>query len=261
MIEIEYSKAAPTIASLLQAKGTALLGVQWLDNQVASAKKTLDASDDAHLFAPSTLRDESMATAIRALLYLWNGWIDESSMYAQGARPKESLFILGLSERHHGNASQAKAFFLQLHDHPIYPSLAKIANELIATSPDESLKRFREILRLNGTWEPYVFIDIYEQARVDETKITIGDFVRQMQGQEFSLLFGHCYKAVTGEDILKHTKVADTSWKPKRRAESLANRRDRLIREKASRLLIRQKASRKGDWPILPQAHRSADTD
>ena len=47
MIELEYSKVAPTIGSLLQAKGTALPGVRWLDNQVASAKKTLDASDDA----------------------------------------------------------------------------------------------------------------------------------------------------------------------------------------------------------------------
>ncbi len=261
MIELEYSKAAPRIASLLQAKGTALPGLQWLDNQVASAKKTLDASDDAQLFAPSTLRDESMAAAIRALLYLWNGWIDESSMYAQGARPKESLFILALSERHHGRLPQAKAFLQQLNDHPIYPSLAKIANELIGTSPDESLKRFGEILKLNGAWEPYVFIDIYEQARADEMKITVGEFVREMQRQEFSVLFGHCYKAVTGEDILKHSKVADTSWKPKRRAESLADRRDRLIREKASRLLIRQKASRKGDQPILPQVRRSADTD
>jgi len=66
MIELEYSKMAPTIASLLQAKGTALPTVQWLDNQIASAKKTLDTSDDAQLFSPSTLKNESMAAAVRA---------------------------------------------------------------------------------------------------------------------------------------------------------------------------------------------------
>ena len=233
MIELQYSKVAPTIASLLQAKGTALPEVQWSSNQVAAAKKTLDASDDVQLFAPSPLKDESMAAAVRALLYLWNGWIDESSMYAQGARPKESLFILALSERHHGRADQAKAFFQQLNDHPIYESLVKVANELIGSSPDDALKRFSEILRFNGAWEPFAFNDLYEQARVDETKITVGEFIREMQRQEFSLLFGHCYKAVTDEDILKHTKVADTSTiKPRRRDEDLASKRDRMIRQK-----------------------------
>ena len=70
MIELEYSKVAPTTASLLQAKGTALPSVQWLDNQIASAKKTLDASYDAQLLAPSSLKDESMVAAVRTLLYL-----------------------------------------------------------------------------------------------------------------------------------------------------------------------------------------------
>ena len=235
MIELDYSRAALTIASLLQAKGTALPAVQWLDNKVASAKKTLDASDDAQLFAPSTVKDESMAAAIRALLYLWNGWIDESSMYAQGARPKESLYVLALSERHRGHKDQAKAFFQQLNDHPIYESLVKVANELIGSSPDESLKRFKEILRFNGVWEPFAFNDLYEQARAHETKIMVGEFVREMQRQEFFLLFGHCYKAVTDEDLLKHTKLPDTSIKPKRRDDDLATKRDRLIRQKMRR--------------------------
>ena len=155
-----------------------------------------------------------MAAAVRALLYLWNGWIDESSMYVQGARPEESIFIIALGERHHGRADQAKAFFQQLNDHPIYSDLVKTANELIGPSPDESLKRFSEILKSNGAWEPFAFNDLYEQTRVDDTKITVGEFVREMQRQEFALLFGHCYEAVADEDILKHTEVAETSAPP-----------------------------------------------
>lgn len=96
-------------------------------------------------------------------------------------------------------------------------------------------ERFREILKLNGAWQPFAFIDLYEQARVDDTKVTVGEFVRQMHRREFSPLFGHCYNAVTDEEILKHTKVSDTSRMPKRRAEDLAAKRDRLIRQKAMR--------------------------
>lgn len=235
MIELEISETAPEISKLLLVRGTALPAVQWQHNHSSTAKKTLDAMDDAQLFAPTSLKNQSMGAAVRALLYLWNGWIDESAMYAQGARPKESLFILGISERHRGRAHEAKAFFRQLDDHSIYPSLAQIATELIGSSPDDALRRFREILNHNGTWEPYVFIDLYEQARVDETKLTVGEFVREMQRQEFALLFGHCFQAATGDEVTKRKKTRARSTAPKRRHEDLAAQRDRLIRQKTMR--------------------------
>ena len=235
MIELEISESAPEISKLLLARGTALPAVQWLHNPSSTAKKTLDAMDDAQLFAPTSLKNESMSAAVRALLYLWNGWIDESAMYAQGARPKESLFILALSERHRGRADEAKAFFRQLNDHSIYPRLAQAATELIGSSPDGALNRFREIVNLNGAWEPYAFIDIYEQARVDETKVTVGEFVREMQRQEFALLFGHCFQAATGNEVTKRVKTRARTAAPRRKHEDLADKRDRLIRQKIAR--------------------------
>ncbi len=235
MIELEISETAPEISTLLLARGTALPAVQWQHNRSSTAKKTLDAMDDAQLFAPTNLKNESMSAAVRALLYLWNGWIDESAMYAQGARPKESLFILAISERHRGRADGAKAFFRQLNDHSIYPSLVQIAKQLIGSSPDDALKRFREILDHNGAWEPYAFIDVYEQARVDETKITVGEFVREMQRQEFALLFGHCFQAATGGEVTKQVKTRARTAAPRRKHEDLADKRDRLIRQKAMR--------------------------
>ena len=235
MIELKISESAPEISTLLLAKGTALPAVQWQHNPSSTAKKTLDAVDDAQLFAPTSLKNQSMGAAVRALLYLWNGWIDESAMYAQGARPKESLFILAISERHRGRADGAKAFFRQLNDHSIYPSLAQIATELIGSSPDDTLKRFREILNLNGAWEPYAFIDVYEQARSDETKLTVREFVREMQRQEFTLLFGHCFQAATGGEVTKQVKVKARTAAPRRKQEDLAAKRDRLIRQKAMR--------------------------
>jgi hypothetical protein len=235
MIELEISESAPEISKLLLARGTALPAVQWQHKPSSTAKKTLDAMDDAQLFAPASLKNESMGAAVRALLYLWNGWIDESTMYAQGARPKESLFILALSERHRGRADGAKAFFRQLNDHPIYPSLVQTATELIGSSPDDDLNRFREILKLNGAWEPYAFIDIYEQARANETKITVGEFVRKMQRQEFTLLLGHCFQAATGGEVTKQVKAKPRKVAPRRKQEDLAEKRDRLIRQKSMR--------------------------
>ena len=44
-------------------------------------------------------------------------------------------------------ADEAKAFFRQLDDHSIYPSLVQTATKLFGSSPDDALKRFREIDR------------------------------------------------------------------------------------------------------------------
>ena len=107
--------------------------------------------------------------------------------------------------------------------------------ELFGSSPDEAFNRFREILKLNGAWEPYAFIDLYEQARADEMKITVGEFVRKMQRQEFTSLLGHCFQAATGGEVTKQVKAKPRKVAPRRQHKDLAAQRDRLIRQKSMR--------------------------
>ncbi len=232
MFELQVTQAASQISTLLMARGTALPPVLWSEGSNSIAKKTLDTVDDPQLFAPSNLANELMGGAVRSLLYLWNGWPNECSMYAQAAPPKESLFLMAIAERQRGNASQAKGFFQQLEDHTIYPQLVESAMEIIGTSADASLNRFGEILKLNGAWEPFAFNDLHVQASADDTKVVVGEFVRKMQQCEFNLLFGHCYKAATGEDLLK--KTASSSATKKIAKDDIAAKRDRLIRQKAA---------------------------
>lgn len=234
MFKLQVTSAASQISTLLMARGTALPPVLWSKGANSIAKKTLDTVDDPQLFAPHNLTDELMGGAIRSLLYLWNGWPDECSMYAQAAPPKISLYIKAIAERQRENAVQAKSLFQQLEDHEIYASLVKCAAEIIGNSADASLKRFGEILKFNGVWEPFAFTDLFEQARTDDTKIVVGEFVRKMQQSEFNLLFAHCYEAATGEGLFKKSSSSGSSPKKKKANEDLAAKRDRLIRQKSA---------------------------
>lgn len=238
MFELQVTKTAPQISTLLMARGTALPPVLWSEGSNSTAKKTLDTVDDPQLFAPDKLANELMGGAIRSLLYLWNGWPNECSMYAQAAPAKESLYLMAIAERQRGNAGQAKSFFQQLEDHEIYARLFECATEIVGSKADASLGRFGEILKFNGVWEPFAFTDMFEQARADDTKIAVGEFVRKMLLSEFNLLFAHCYKSTTGEDLFKRSAAGPDPAK-KIAKEDMAAKRDRLIREKAVRSLRR----------------------
>jgi ssDNA-binding Zn-finger/Zn-ribbon topoisomerase 1 len=52
-------------------------------------------------------------------------------------------------------------------------------------------------------WEPFLFVDLYQQARAEKVRETTEHVVRQLQCMEFELLFRHCYEAATGEPLSK----------------------------------------------------------
>ena|GEM_PF-7103703 len=75
MIKVDPSVLAPDVAVLLQLRGAALPSLRWYDKPNQAAKQVLlDIEDDARLFRQTTLADEPMVGAVRAVLYLWNGW-------------------------------------------------------------------------------------------------------------------------------------------------------------------------------------------
>lgn len=208
MFDQNIGRFAPPIASLLLTRGTGLAPLQWQKQPHRAAKKTLDESDDAKLFGPISLVSEPKAAGVRALLYLWNGWIGDCRMYGQAAGPKEQLYLTGLCERQLGNSDAAKKAFQQLDGHTLYAALGTDAIGLLATKPQPATKRFREILELNGGWEPYAFVDLYQQASNGILDTTGEECVREIQCREFEWLFCHCYEGATGQAVPVRTACA-----------------------------------------------------
>lgn len=164
-----------------------------------------------------------MGGAVRAALYLWNGWFAECAMYAQAAPEKEQLYLSALCERQLGHTNECKAILQQLEDHPVFGLLSEYSLEIIGLGSDPPLKRFKGVLELGGTWEPFAFVDLYEQARMDKLCHPTKRIVCSMQCREFELLFAHCYEAATGRPLPRKAAVTTVARrKPKPRPKERA---------------------------------------
>ena len=99
MIDLDTAQVAPDVANLLMLRGADLPPFQWQKKPNPAAKEMLDRiTEDTALLRQESLADEGMSAAVRALLYLWNGWLVECSMYAQAAPDKERIFLSALCD-------------------------------------------------------------------------------------------------------------------------------------------------------------------
>jgi hypothetical protein len=218
MLELDIGKLTPDIATVFMLRGAEAPSIQWQAHANRGAKRLLDTTDDRKLLGASSPINEEMTAAVRSLLYLWNGWIGECSMYSQAAPERERLYINALCERMNGNTKAAKELFQKLGDNPIGESLTRSAMELIGSGGDAELQRYRQILELGKIWEPFAFCDLYVQARAGQLCTAGEQTVAHLQAREFELLFCHCYEVATGVNIAKRQSQA-ASVKPQRKPE------------------------------------------
>lgn len=215
MHNLNTSRMAPSVVALLYSRGTELPPLRWPAQPNRAAKKTIESTDDVALFgkAPAT---ESAAAAVRSLLYLWNGWAGECAMHAELAAAPDRFYLLGLAERHQGHPDAAKKFLQQVFGHPVYANLTRITIE--SKPADARVKRFADVLQMNGTWDPFAFIDLCEVAAAGKVGPEGDDLIRSLQCHEFGLLMAHCYELATGEAVLnlKNTTTVEERPRPNR---------------------------------------------
>jgi len=238
MIELDASQLAPEVAGLFLSGGAELPGLQWQARPKQFAKDRLDEIEDAKLLGRAAPGDEAMTVAVRALLYLWNGWPVEAAMVAQAAAEPECHYLTGFCERQLGRADRAKAALQQLADYPIYAPLAQYAIKTIGEATEPLLKRFKGLMELGETWEPFLFVDLVEQVRAGKFDRDAEIIVRRLQCREFELLFRHCYEQATGEPIPARVEPESTADREARlrrlRHKRERKRPDRLARREPS---------------------------
>lgn len=203
MVEIDLSKLATEVSNILMMRGTSLPPLCLGDHAHTQAGSMIDEMPDDKLFGVAQVNNPDMAMAIRSLLFIRCGLLSEGSMFAMMAPRLECDYICGFAERNLGHKDAAKSHFQKVQEHPVYQTLFKEALSLLKHSMDKRLTRLHDILELHGDWEPYAFIDVYEEARDGQMSSASEDTVRQIQAIEFNALFLHCYKQLMGIDARK----------------------------------------------------------
>jgi len=218
MLDIDASKLTPKIAQIMSLVGWGIPPLDWTERHNTTAKTILDENEDVALFKSQTIKDEAMATAVRALLYLWTGWPSDCQMWAVAAPDKERFYVMGLSYRQLRKLDESKSQLQQLVENPLSDGLARLSKELISDHADILLKRFRDLIELGQAWEAFAFSDLLEQARDGEFNHGAQEILRKLQWQEFNMLFQRSYEAATGVDITKRDAQAkqiskEPAWK------------------------------------------------
>lgn len=132
------------------------------------------------------LQQARMRDAALSGLWLYFDELDEAHTIAQDINSAEGSYWHGIMHRREPDASNAAYWFRRVGAHPIFPELAKAANELDGSAA---------FTRKARIWDPFAFIDFCDNARIkpgsQEEKLA-----RQVQLLEWQLLFDWCARPV-----------------------------------------------------------------
>jgi hypothetical protein len=142
-------------------------------------------------FVPNPIIDRPMAELCLAGLWLMYDFLDESHTISQSIENASGSYWHAILHRREPDYSNAKYWFRQVGRHPIFSSLAAVAQGLAAVEPDKAVAHFAD----SSPWEPNRFVDLC--AAVAAGRAGCERFCRAVQQRECRLLFDYCYHAAT----------------------------------------------------------------
>jgi hypothetical protein len=144
-------------------------------------------------FAPHTVRDQDMALACLAGLWLYYNYLDESHRVSQDIPTPTGSYWHGLMHRREPDFANTAYWFRQVGRHPVFEPLRGAAAEIAAAADPEPAARF---LAEQAQWDPFAFIHLCEQVLEGQSQSE--ELCRKVQQREWEILFEYCYRAAIG---------------------------------------------------------------
>jgi len=175
----------PLVAGLITPERLSEFGP---DRPNQAARSHLEALTPETLLAPRGVRDQSLARACLAGLWLYHDFLDESHRISQEIDTVEGSYWHGIMHRREPDYGNAKYWFRRVGNHPISSALATAVGELVAGETHEMEFGF---LARNPSWDHFRFVDLCEAAAGHDG---LQRLCRKIQVCEWQLLFDHCFR-------------------------------------------------------------------
>jgi hypothetical protein len=144
-------------------------------------------------------RSDADAVAVKAGLFQWHGWLDDSHQLSQSieglGRHHCGDYWHAINHRREPDYSNAKYWFRQLGAHSVFsqlPSFVAAAFEPLGTQGNWPKRLIKD-----GKWDPFAFVDLCEECRGDEDG-PLSIAARQLQAVEMQLLLTATYRNAVG---------------------------------------------------------------
>jgi hypothetical protein len=190
MMTFDPETYGPYLASLLGEQRLNPLGPGSPNRAVHDRLRAFTAAD---AFAPRPVRDESMAQACLAGLWLYHDFLDESHAVSQDIAGPSGSYWHGLMHRREPDFDNARYWFRRVGDHPVYEPLRAAAGRLAVEAGSPPAAAF---LATQRAWDPFAFIELCEVS-YDE-RAAHNELCRRVQRVEWELLFAYCHAQAVG---------------------------------------------------------------
>jgi hypothetical protein len=144
-------------------------------------------SADQVLSSPPKDREE--ASALLAGLWLWHDWLDESHKLAQSLETESGSMWHAIMHRREGDFSNSKYWYARCRNHPVLPSLANLASEVINPFPADKLA----LRMVSNGWNADALVDLVEAVhdRPSDARYALAVSLQQL---EWRVLFDDCVR-------------------------------------------------------------------
>jgi hypothetical protein len=131
--------------------------------------------------------------ALRAGLYQWHDFLDESHELSQSIEGKSENqlgdYWHAIMHRREPDYSNAKYWFRRIGKQSIWRELRLEADGILAKCGAPDAARWRERLQAGSKWDPFAFVDLCEECAADEAS-ELALAARRIQYAEMSMLIG-----------------------------------------------------------------------
>jgi hypothetical protein len=120
-------------------------------------------------------------------LFLYFSCAEECHQLVQNLNSSEGDFWHGIVHRQEPDAANAAYWFRQTKTHPVFPALARAAEEIASKYPAANF-------RSGAQWDPFFFIEFSERAR-GEPGTPVEAAALEIQRVEWQILFDYCARS------------------------------------------------------------------